>query len=291
MRSLALLAAPLLVACTLAAQADSSPPCPVYDIADTPDSVGMERDKAESGDLCAQFNLGFYHYTHQSYDAAERMYALAAEQGNARAAFEIAILYRDGLLEDNAGQRRQWMEKSAELGADLAQIELGIDHWEQRDDHQQLYQAMYWFEQAASQGNTQGQYLLGEGYWADRGVEGFAGDDQLAMRFGRDEELGAYWVCKAAEQGDAQAQFAISEAYSIGRGVPPSSIQRHLWLTRAGDNGHEEALTWLDESNTAWYTRLENWAKRQMSNEVATCPALPSRQENDESELTAVEAG
>ncbi|SHM14508.1 tetratricopeptide repeat protein [Phytopseudomonas punonensis] len=290
MHPLALLAAPLLLVCALAAQADASPPCPVNDIADDPHGVGVVRDKAESGDLCAQFNLGYYHYTHQSYEAAERMYALAADQGNARAAFEIAMMYRDNLLEDNAGQRRQWLEKSAALGADLAQIELGIDHWEQRENNDQLYQAMHWFEQAAIQGNTQGQYLLGEGYWVDRGIEGFAADDQLAIRYGGNDELGAYWVCKAAEQGNADAQFAISEAYSIGRGVPASSIQRHLWLTKAGENGHEEALTWLDESGTAWYTRLETWAKRQMSDEVATCPALPSKQESDEAGLTAIEA-
>src|SRR5690606_19759362 len=50
------------------------------------------RRQADEGDACAQFNMGYLSYTQQDYVQSERWYTEAAEQGVARAAFEIAIL-------------------------------------------------------------------------------------------------------------------------------------------------------------------------------------------------------
>lgn len=273
------LLASLALLCSISAHA-TDPACPITLDQEDPSSIRQHQEKADEGDVCAQFNLGFFHYTRQEYELSEQWYAKAAEQGDARAAFEIAILYRDTLLPGDDSQRRQWMEKSANMGLDLAQIELAIDHLEKREDQSELITAMEWFEKAAKQNNAQAQYVLSELYWSnERGPQDMAaGDDsdpemQRAMHFASDNQKAAQWLCKAAMNDYPQAQYTLSNAYSIGRGdVPPSQVQRQLWLEKAAANGDEDAINSLDTRLEAWYTTAEKWVKRQLVTEEATCP-------------------
>ncbi|MDP3846726.1 MAG: tetratricopeptide repeat protein [Pseudomonas sp.] len=263
---LALLSLCLLSSFTL--QAAKAGPCAVLEVADEAAESSLA-SAANGGDACAQFNLGFWHYGQQDYSRAEHWYAKAAKQGNARAAFEIAILYRDDLLTDDAEQRQHWLQQAAEQGLDLAQIELALDFIEAQDQ----LSAMHWFEQAAAQGNAQAQYLLGEQYWSDqRGVEDAAEGDVRAMRYSGSDAKALYWTCLAAEQDYPAAQYAMSEAYSNGRGLPVSRAQRQLWLQKAAANGHEEAILSADPSAEPWYSRTEQWLQRQVDRSVISCP-------------------
>lgn len=246
--------------------------------ASCPSTVNMSSkehflEHAIDGDPCAQFNLGFLLYTQQDYPGSMLWYSKAAEQGHSRAAFEIAMLYRDQLLSDPGGERERWLTMAAEQGLALAQTELGIDHLYHSNDQDQRFQAMHWFEQAAQQGDIQSKYLLGELYWTkDSGVAFFSSDDKRAIHFSSNDSKALYWICQAAKENYADAQFSLSEAYSYGWGTRVNRIQRQLWLELAASNGSEEAKQWLDNSNMAWYTRLEQWVKRQMVDETARCP-------------------
>lgn len=276
------MACPPSFACTLLASAllfgaltcqAATQQCPVTIDHSDQNSIQDHLLRAADGDACAQFNMGYQFYTQQEYPESERWYAKAAEQGVSRAAFEIAILYRDQLLPGDDSERKRWLNQAAEQGLVLAQVELGIDYLENPGDQDERHQAMHWFEQAANQGDIQSQYLLGELYWSrNSGVESVASGDERALHFSSSDSKALYWICKAALNNHAPAQLSLSEAYSIGNGVAVNQIQRQLWLELAASNGSEEAKVQLDDSDTAWYTRLEKWGKRQMANETAQCP-------------------
>ena len=270
----ATLLASALLLCTLTSQA-AIKHCPVTIDQSDDDNILDHLQRANNGDACAQFNMGYQFYTQQDYPESERWYAKAAEQGVSRAAFEIAMLYRDKLLPGDDSERKRWLNQAAEQGFTQAQVELGIDYLDNPGDQDERYQAMHWFEQAADQGDIQSQYLLGELYWSrDSGVEFAASGDERAIHFSSDDSKALYWICKAAQSNHAPAQFSLSEAYSTGTGVPVNRDQQQLWLELAASNGSEEAKERLDDSDLPWYTRLENWGKRQMINETAQCPDL-----------------
>lgn len=229
--------------------------------------------QAAAGDACAQFNIGYRFYTQQDYAESVRWYAKAAEQGINRAAFEIALIYRDHLLPDPGGERLRWMNMAAEQGLVHARIELAIDFMENPGDQDERVRVMSWLEQAGQGGDAKAMYLLGELYWSDNsGIQGMASGDEQALHFSSADDKALYWICQAAEKDYAAAQMSLSDAYSHGRGTPSNQIQRRLWLERAASNGSEEARQWLDTGDMPWYSRVERWVKWQMVDETARCP-------------------
>lgn len=261
----------LCLLCSFSLQAAKTKSCVVLEVADEEAEFNL-LSAANAGDACAQFNLGFRHYSLQEYSRAEHWYAKAAKQGNAHVAFEIAILYRDDLLSNDAEQRQHWLQQAAEQGLDLAQIELALDFLDAQDQ----FSAMHWFERAAAQGNPQAQYLLGAQYWSDqRGVEDAVEGDERALRYSSSDAKALYWTCLAAEQDYPAAQYVMSQAYSTGRGLPPSRAQRRLWLQKAAANGHKEAMLYADNSTQPWYSRAEQWLQNQADRSVISCPHDP----------------
>jgi len=247
--------------------------------------AGQRRDlqqQAEAGDACAQFNLGYLSYSQQDYARSARWYTQAAEQGVARAAFEIAILYRDQLLPDPDGEEERWLTRAATQGLALAQAELGILYLSRSDDPDARIKAMQWFERAALQGDVQSMYLLGELYWSDdAGVQFQAEGDELAAHFASDDSKALHWICQAASSNHAPAQLSMSDAYGNGRGTQSDQLQRQLWLELAAASGSEEAKERLSQDDSAWYIQLEKWTQQQLSDDSARCPPS-STQTNEE---------
>lgn len=273
----ALAGLPLLL--SLYARAEVAPGCEVL-IENKPSIIFQYLDQAGAGDACAQFNLGYLYYTRQQYPVAERWYTKAAEQGISRAAFEIAMLYRDKLLPGGQEQTLRWLQQAAEQGLALAQTELGYLYLQDRQDARGLFTAMGWLEKAAEQGHPQAQYLLGEMYWSDARSSADAdmalGEDEfhLLERYDSNDAKALYWLCQAAQNDDEFAQFSLSEAYSRGRGMPVDQLQSRLWLEKAATNGKEEAIAILASDNGSWYDKAELWIKRQAGDGLARCPQI-----------------
>lgn len=76
---------------------------------------------------------------------------------------------------------------------------------------------------AASRGDAQAQFELGNAYWM------------------KDNVVAASWWRKAAEQGHAEAQFALAGPYSVGLGVPKDHAVAVAWLRKAAEQGLAEA--------------------------------------------------
>ncbi|WP_177326911.1 tetratricopeptide repeat protein [Pseudomonas sp. ML96] len=268
---------PLLIC--LGAQAEVAPGCQV-EIEHEPQSIAEYQSKADAGDACAQFNIGYSYYTNQDYPNTELWYAKAAEQGISRAAFEIAMLYRDNLLPGGKEHTLHWLEQAAEQGLAMAQTELGYQYLEDRQSAEELFIAMSWLEKAAEQGDAQAQYLLGEQYWSEsRGTLDMYASmsyDEATERFTASDSKALYWLCKAAQNGNEFAQFSLSEAYSRGNGsgMPVDQIQSQLWLEKAAANGDEDAIAILKNDLASWQTKAELWVKRQLGDAEPRCPEV-----------------
>lgn len=252
-------------------------------------------EKANRGDANAAFNLGYTYYTQQNYPGAIRWYGKAAELGNARAAFEIAIIYRDGLQgKPDMKKMISYLQQAAKQGLVLAQTELAVSYLQGTGVDKNQQTAMYWYEQAAKQGDAEAQYYLSHLYWNNTqdSQDGFMDSDgqsyrvtadgvtiKIDPRYESNDKKAVYWLCQAAEQNYGDAQLELSQLYGHEWGTRSGDIivnikQRDLWLQKAADNGVEQAKQELaNNMNVPWYTAAEKWAKGLFEpTEQATCP-------------------
>lgn len=235
------------------------------------------QQKAAQGDVCASLTVARFSDSQQQYMNSRYYYLLAAKQGDLSSDQRLLELYRT--TSENIVQQaiyEEWLVAAAERGMVEAQLELGSYLLAWKTDGQDRIGAMFWFETAAKQGNLQAQYLLSEQYRSDMVEEadmGIASGDEAALHYAHDDTKAALWLCKAAQGGLPRAQAALAEAYSFGRGeVPLDQDQRRLWLEKAAANGDADAIAQLDDSAEPWYTRAENWGKRQLITAEARCP-------------------
>ena len=105
---------------------------------DVPEFIQELRGQAEQGDAKAQFNLGVMYYNGWGVpqNNAERVKwtRRAAEQGLAEAQYRMAAMYgggRSGLPKDYV-ESAKWHHRAAEQGHAAAQFELGMSYEEGR---------------------------------------------------------------------------------------------------------------------------------------------------------------
>jgi TPR repeat protein len=187
------------------------------------------QERAASGDADAQCGLG------KQYE-----FALGVPQDNKQAAL--------------------WLQKSAEQGNIIAQVELGVVY----DKMQDYAQAFTWYSKATEQGNARAQFNLGLCYLngefvpkdTARAIELFRkaanqGDAIAQSELGVMYEHGvgvpqdylqaADWYRKAAEQGLAEAQYGLGFLYHNGKGVPKDDTQATTWWLKAAEQGESKA--------------------------------------------------
>ena len=96
---------------------------------------------------------------------------MAAEQGNAKAQFNLGVRYGNGEgVPENDRQAAFWYRKAAEQGNASAQFNLGVmyDNGEGVPEDDRL--AVFWYRKAAEQGNAKAQFNLGVMYHNGEGV-------------------------------------------------------------------------------------------------------------------------
>ncbi|KAI9246878.1 hypothetical protein BDA99DRAFT_543066 [Phascolomyces articulosus] len=130
----------------------------------------------------ALFRLGLMYEegigVEQDNDTAKRYFKAAADEGNAAAQFQLAIMYSFGRLgtRPNPQDANDYLYKSANAGYFRAQRHIGLTYLE-RGPHNQHHRngsnktAVQWFFRAASQGDIMAYILLGECYERGRGVQ------------------------------------------------------------------------------------------------------------------------
>lgn len=169
--------------------------------------------------------------------------------------YEFAL----GVPEDNR-QAAHWLQKSAEQGDIIAQVELGVVF----DKLQDYAQALIWYSKAAEQGNARAEYNLALAYqngeavptdmtraiaWFNKAAD--QGDTWAQLNLGTIYENGigvphdyaraADLYRKAAEQGLAEAQYGLGFLYLNGKGVPKDDYLAAAWMLKAAEQGETKA--------------------------------------------------
>ncbi|MCF6256772.1 MAG: sel1 repeat family protein [Gammaproteobacteria bacterium] len=112
---------------------------------------------AEEGNAEAQYNLAMLYRTgkgvKKDMGASFKWFQRAAEQGISDAQYYLAHMYDNGeSVEKSLPKAFEWYKKAAEQGQGLAQINLGVIYADGIGVPQNIEQAYLWFHVAAAQG-------------------------------------------------------------------------------------------------------------------------------------------
>ena len=118
-----------------------------------------------------QFDEGTAAYQAGNYQKALELFKPFAEQGDAKAQYNLGIMYGYGRgVPRDYTEAIKWYRKAAEQGYVLAQYNLGIMYGYGRGVPQNNKEAVKWYRKAAEQGLAIAQYNLGLGYDKGKGV-------------------------------------------------------------------------------------------------------------------------
>ena len=148
-------------------------------------------DDAYQGDAIAQYNLARHYYdAKRDYAKAYEWYQKAANQGIAKAQFNLGVMNSngEGVPQDYA-KAYEWYQKAADQGLSVAQEMLDINYFngERVDLNNPKTYELY--RKAANQGDAKAQYKLGFMYSEGEGVP-------------RDYAKAREWYQKACDNGD-----------------------------------------------------------------------------------------
>ena len=103
--------------------------------------------------LAADFQAGVEAYNRGDYAGALREFRPLAEQGHAKAQYNLGFMYDEGLgVPQNHAQAAKWYRKAAEQGHVSAQNSLGVKYVRGEGVPEDDVQAYAWFNIAAAQG-------------------------------------------------------------------------------------------------------------------------------------------
>jgi len=226
-----------------------------------------ETDSLLSARGSSHLEKGLVAYSEKSYKEAAQHMHVAAEQGNAMAMENLAVMYSMGLgvpqSEAEAGRWRNLASIASKQAASRRSAEEyknGLDAEGLRDftkafacyffaaqgghpDAQfrvalmlhigsgvpkNIQEAVRWYKRAADQGVVLAQVDLGTMY--------ARGDD-----IPQDYKEAARWFGMAAAQGNADAQFGLAVAYRHGHGVPQNQAEATRLVGLAARQGHAKA--------------------------------------------------
>lgn len=130
-----------------------------------------------AGDKNAQFYLGLWFAKIDvngkrisripglaNYKKSIRWLTLAGEQGSAEAWYALSKIYlKPECSQRNVADAQRYLEKAAEAGHGVAQLELGIAAWRtRRDDSRKDIRAACWLQKAVAQNIGEAKVLLGK---------------------------------------------------------------------------------------------------------------------------------
>ena len=111
---------------------------------------------ARAGNADAQYKVAVYYMKRGIYDSGIEWYITAAENGQARAEYELADMYMKGdKVPQSIEKALYWYQQSAQSGFVQGQVKLGTMYMNGGVVKKDLVQAYRWLRSAAAQGNTE----------------------------------------------------------------------------------------------------------------------------------------
>ena len=173
-------------------------------------------------------------YSRGDYATALRLLRPLATQGNARAKYDLGVMYDEGQgVPQDYAEAMKWYRLAADQGEAAAQNNIAAMYDMGRGVPQDYAEAAKWYRRAADQGNAKAQTSLGAMYASGEGVP-------------QDYAEAAKWYRFAADQGNAAAQYNLGGLYANSEGVPGNLVLAHMWANLAAANGIQEAVKYRD---------------------------------------------
>ena len=175
------------------------------------------------------------YYDAEDYKRAFPACSRAAEQGDAKAQYNLGVMYAKGKgVSKNAREAVKWFRLAAEQGYAAAQTGLGLMYAEGKGVSKNDREAAKWFRLAAEQGFAKAQYNLALMYHSGEGVP-------------KNYREAVKWVRLAAEQGLAEAQYNLGVVYGLGEGAIQDYQEAYIWYSLAAVSGVSDASEWRDK--------------------------------------------
>jgi TPR repeat protein len=163
------------------------------------------------------FKAGMDAYDRKDYETALKEWQPFAEEGEARAQFNLGNMYRKGQgVPQDDGQAADWYRRAAAQGDADAQFSLGNLYVSGQGVPQDYAQAREWFLKAAEQGNADAQFSLGLFYTQGWGVP-------------QDYVQAHMWLNLAAAQGNKDAETSRDR---VAKGLTSQQIAEAQRLAR-----------------------------------------------------------
>lgn len=172
-----------------------------------------------------------------------------ANQGDAEAQFQLAVIYQNGrLIQQDQQQAREWLHKAAEQGHVKAMFNLGVTYGDGLGVPVDDAEAFKWYQAAASVGDPRAHFNLGSFYIAGRGtpIDGPKANEhwfeaalrgmhlaqvRLALSFARgdggkvDHQLAFVWAYVAKDK-DANARIILDAVTQAISAEEASALER-----------------------------------------------------------------
>lgn len=185
---------------------------------------------------------GYAEFKMARYASAKRIWEALDERNFGEAAFNLGILYEDGLGVPRDMERALgYYRRGALLGSPKAMFRVGLLYWlgapgvaVDREEGRR------YLSMAAAAGDSEAQrYLAVDSSGADAKDPVLRADQALAA--GRAEEYVAI-LKAAAESGHVRAQTRLAWSYESGRGVSRDLALAAQWFSSAAQGGDGEAM-------------------------------------------------
>ena len=195
------------------------------------------------GVYASEFTQAVENYNKGEYTKAFDTFYILAKEGNAKAQYNIGLLYALGQgAQKSVTNARKWYEKAAKQGNGKAQFNLAkLYHDTATNDPYAYEKAKYWYEKAVKSGVIEANNNLASLYIDGLGVK-------------KDEQKALGLLEEAASKGDAAAQLNLALLYAWGETVTHDKMKAYENLRSALKQGKSEASGYLDKlcRESAW---------------------------------------
>lgn len=186
---------------------------------------------------------GYAEFKMAHYAAAKRIWEALDARNFGEAAFNLGILYEDGLGVPRDSQRAlAYYRRGADNGSSKATFRLGVIYWFGTPEiPRDVAEGRRYLALAAADGDQDAaRYLREATASTDATADPLAAADRATAQ-GKPAEAVAI-LNAAAAAGDRRAQTRLAWSYEAGRGVERDLAKAAEWFRRAADAGDGEAM-------------------------------------------------
>jgi uncharacterized protein len=182
----------------------------------------------------------------KDFAAAHTIYLTLANQNDAKACYNLGLMYHDGDgVAQNIDEAVEWYKKSAALNYKEAQYMLATLVFRREINTISYADAVHYYQQAAELGHVKSQLNLGMLYYRGDVIQ-------------QDLEESFKWLNLAASNSNSEAQGYMANLYLHGIGVQEDKVKAAMWLMLATQNEdkhlarrHTKTLNYLASQMTA----------------------------------------